>query len=74
MVSTDDLMREASGLAEEIRQWRVEHQSQYFRDANGIRLLESRMAAVWASIRASRATTADATAIDFSQRRRPKWE
>jgi hypothetical protein len=74
MSRTDDLLRRASDLAEQVRRRRADHAGRAGRGADDLAALEARLARLWEDIRAARAGGPRAEADPVRDRpSRPKW-
>ena len=74
MSAADDLMREAHGLAEEIRRQRSAVAVPHRHEPRGVQAMEARLTALWTAIRVARASGIAPEDGPSLRRSRPKWE
>ena len=73
MRSAEDLVNEATTLAETIRRLRSDPRAHHTRESRELSALEAQLTGLWAAIRAARAGGPSATDGGTIRRSRPKW-
>ena len=72
MSGTDDLILQANTLADKLRRARDAHSRTRSPDTGELSAMESRLAGLWAAIRAARASSGPPIK-ELDRRARPKW-